>query len=448
MQLRSSGSSRGRLMYQSRAQKRRFRNFKFCSHGKSTFGTRERVRRAQQQKHDYFISDRGRPHARREPSFVVEGSVAVSSVMFLNLADTASAVSWAAQAANATRTKSGLPTGNHNMWFFGVSLELLGTFVNVVGKQCIRYAQLSDHPIFWLVGVVLWSLVYPLFDIAALSYAPESTVFSVDGMIVVWNVVLAPHVLGEPVTRSKLYGSAVVTIGTIGAGAFGSHQESASNTAEYMALLTTPSALFYYVLFVGLVGYGVVLQRRLDPNSRLGGLVQGVLAGWCGGCAFFLKVLIEFVREGAWSSGWAWIFLLATCGYQLAAVVLLSIAMRRHEAMFLIPIYEGTLVLNGSIAGYLVMRDYASESTLSSVIYWCWIMVILTGLYLLVWWPAHRLGDGDEPVPWLAWTLRPPPTKHGQEPASDPHPQPGGQPASSSSTLKAVTIDESTPLRP
>ena len=285
--------------------------------------------------------------------------------------DPTSAIHWAAEAANATRTQTGLPRVEANsLWFFGVSLELLGTFVNVVGKQCIRYAQLTDRSIFWLVGVVLWSLVYPLFDIAALSYAPESTVFSVDGMIVVWNVVLAPHVLGEPVTRSKFWASMVVTLGTIGAGAFGSHTESANTTHEYMQLLKTPGAVAYYFLFAFVMIYGTIQSRRLEPYSRVGGFVQGVVAGWCGGCAFFLKVLIQFVREGKWAGGWPWFFLFATCTYQLSAVVLLSIAMRRHEAMFLIPIYEGTVVLNGSIAGYLVLRDYQGADPLTNMVYW------------------------------------------------------------------------------
>ena len=55
----------------------------------------------------------------------------------------------------------------------------------------------------------------------------------------------------------------------------------------------------YYVLFCCVVGFGFLQMRKHDPGSKLGGLYQGVLAGWFGGCAFFLKVLIQFVREDA-----------------------------------------------------------------------------------------------------------------------------------------------------
>ena len=47
--------------------------------------------------------------------------------------------------------------------------------------------------------------------------------------------------------------------------------------------------------------------------------------------------------------GWPWFFLFATLHAIVSGATL---------DMFLIPIYEGTVVLNGSIAGYLVLRDY------------------------------------------------------------------------------------------
>ena len=226
-------------------------------------------------------------------------------------------------------------------WGMGILLELLGTGVNVLGKQCVRYAQLTGRINVWLLGVLLFSVIYPFFDVLALSYAPESTVFAVDGMIVVWNVLLAPYTLGEPVTRSKFIAAMVVTAGTLGAGAFGSKRDAAKTSAGYLSLLCKPSAIFYYVLACAVAGGAYYLCRRYDPRSRVGGLWQGVLAGWCAGCAFFLKVLLTFVHEGAWASAWLYIFALLSISYQCAAVLGLSIALRRHEAVYIIPIYEG-----------------------------------------------------------------------------------------------------------
>lgn len=294
-----------------------------------------------------------------------------------------------------------------HLWGLGIILELLGTIFNVAGKQCIRYAQTSGKIAFWFAGVMLWSVVYPVFDISALNFAPESTVFSVDGMIVVWNIALAPYTLREPVTRSKLTAALVVTIGTIGAGSFGSHSDSAASSDDYMALLRSPGALVYYLLFILVVGGCYVLMRRHDPRSKVGGLLMGVLAGWFGGCGFFLKVLIQFVRDDAWGSAWLYIFAVLTFSYMACAVYAVSLALRRHEAVYIIPIYEGVLIVNGAVNGYLVLRDGNASSTIFNGLYWCSVLTILLGLYLIVWWPTRLLGDGEERVRYLDFLMRP-----------------------------------------
>ena len=201
-----------------------------------------------------------------------------------------------------------VPALHGHLWGLGILLELFGTLFNVFGKQSIRYAQISGKSSFWFIGVMLWSVVYPVFDVAALNFTPSSTVFSVDGMIVVWNIALAPYTLREPITRAKLTVALVVTCGTLGAGAFGSHEDTAGTSEDYMELLCSFSAMVYYVLFVVVVGVVMYQMRRFHPASQLGGLLQGVLAGWFGGGTFFVKVLIQYVREDAWDSGWLYFF--------------------------------------------------------------------------------------------------------------------------------------------
>ena len=71
-------------------------------------------------------------------------------------------------------------------------------------------------------------------------------------------------------------------------------------------------------LFFLVVGCCTGLLRKHDPRSRVGGLLQGVLAGWFGGCAFFTKVLIMFVREDAVYSPWLYIFGILTFGCELS----------------------------------------------------------------------------------------------------------------------------------
>lgn len=326
-----------------------------------------------------------------------------------------SASGWAAAAAGGRRIllEGVLPNPKYAL---GIASELVGTLFNVSGKQLVRYAALTGRNWPLLIGVLLWEGVYPLFDMVALLLAPESTVLSVDGMIVVWNIILAPYTLGEPITLSKLVAASVVTLGTAGAGVFGSKGERERTSGEYLQLLGQPNSIVYYCIWLLIVLSSAALLHRYELRSRVSGLWQGVLAGWFGGSAFILKVVLEYVKEGEWWSGYLWAFVALFGLYVSCAILMLSFALKRHESTFIIPIYEGTVVLNGAINGYLVLNDYEGEAYRWQIAtYWMSILVILFGLYLLVWWPAGVLGDGDAVVRWMNHHLRRPPGPTGRE---------------------------------
>ena len=102
-------------------------------------------------------------------------------------------------------------------------------------------------------------------------------------------------------------------------------------------LMRSPGALVYYLLFILVVGGCYVLMRRHDPRSKVGGLLMGVLAGWFGGCGFFLKVLIQFVRDDAWGSAWLYIFAVLTFSYMACAVYAVSLALRESASSTISP---------------------------------------------------------------------------------------------------------------
>jgi drug/metabolite transporter (DMT)-like permease len=341
-------------------------------------------------------------------------------------------------------------------WALGICLELTGTLLNASGKQSIKYALLTRRHAYWVLGVLLFSVLYPFLDILALNFAPASLVFSFDGMIVVWNVLLAPYTLGEPVTRSKLTAALVVTTGTICAGAFGSKAESVQTPEGYLLLLGTPSAIAFYVIYVALSLSGLFLARSIEPSGRVGGLVQSMLAGWIAGIGFPLKVCVQLVRVGAPWGPMLYLLLLLTASAQILAIYGLTYALRRHEATFVVPIYEGTMIFAAGVSGYAVLEDYRTLPVWSCVLYWVSITILLLGLYLITFWPHTLLGDGDARVPWLSCLLRdrPPVLGHVVGTSSPPADEPprGGLPevAGGGALLKgsadAKLLDETTSL--
>ena len=80
----------------------------------------------------------------------------------------------------------------------------------------------------------------------------------------------------------------------------------------------------------------------------------------------------------------------------------------RHEALFLIPIYEGTIVFQSALAGTLVNRDYVGREGVLIFFYFFSLVIIGCGLYLIIIWPGWCI-DGDALVPMFNRCLRPQP---------------------------------------
>jgi len=182
-------------------------------------------------------------------------------------------------------------------WYAGVLLELTGTLFNVLSKHAFRHAAVTGIWWWYLAGFAGWYLVYPALDILALNFASTSVVFAVDGMIVVWNIFLAPWTLSEPVTVARLTAAATITLGTIGAGAFGSHSEPEQTAESYFKAFSSDTAIAYFVS-LPIVAVGIYLIReRYAKGTRKHGFWTGVLGGWFGGCGIFQKAALVFIKQ-------------------------------------------------------------------------------------------------------------------------------------------------------
>merc|ERR1711988_1160531 len=181
-----------------------------------------------------------------------------------------------------------------NLWFLGVFMELLGTFAGIAGKQMFRHAAVSGEKKFYAYGFVMVVLVYPTLDIFALEFAAQTVVSTVTGMVVVWNILLAPCTLGEDMTTKRISSAVVIMLGIVGAGSFGPHYEIVRSPEEELTqMFATGGAIAYYLLlftFLGL-GYGVVLKNEtwMPKQSLRNGALQGALAGSINGNAFVVK---------------------------------------------------------------------------------------------------------------------------------------------------------------
>lgn len=287
-------------------------------------------------------------------------------------------------------------------------MELSGTLINVAGKQCFRIAgkekgKPNVSTAWYSFGLFLIIIVYGIFNNIAVQYAPNSVVSAVDGMIIVWNILLAPMTLGEALTVSRAVGVLLITAGTfLSSTVFGNHESKIITMSDYLVMLLSIEAVVYYIVGIGLVCLAMILTIWKYPSetSRVGGATMSALGGWlAGNGAIFEKVMwAHDSGEEKLAPHYVMAALyVATCAAGLGA---LMVAMRHHEALFCLPIYESALIVGAASGGYAILKEYAAEgNTPFRIMGFCSSLgVLLFGLYLIVFWPTKLLGDGDREI--------------------------------------------------
>ena len=103
----------------------------------------------------------------------------------------------------------------------GIFIAVGSSIVGTLGKQLLRYAELQRQSGgAWagkaqVLGVLGQMVLSPLLDIVALGFAPQTVLAPFNGLTLVWNTLLAPVVLGESLSRSRVGSCVVITAGMV-----------------------------------------------------------------------------------------------------------------------------------------------------------------------------------------------------------------------------------------
>jgi hypothetical protein len=254
----------------------------------------------------------------------------------------------------------------------GIGLDAVATLTGAVGKMMLRHAAVSGNFWFYPCGLFFTAFIDPIFDVAAYSFAAGSVVTACAGLVIVWTVIFAPCTLGEPLTRARAAAAVLIVAGTVGTGVFGTRLEVDHTAQEYIALFTRPAACYYYALLAA----AIVALLRLSAasgNPRLSGFYLSAVAGLVAGNTFTLKAAVEMM-ECAGPSGSAPcqespftsppFYLLGLCSLFSSggSLLLLAYAERATEALPAITVFEGFLIMSGSISGNLVLAEAEGQT--------------------------------------------------------------------------------------
>lgn len=287
----------------------------------------------------------------------------------------------------------------NDLWFVGVLLDAVATLAGTGGKQLLRFAVVTKNPWYYPLGLVCTAMIDPAFDISAYGFAAQSIIAPMAGMVVVWNVLIAPCTLGERLTPSRLRGAGCIVVGTMCVGIFGNHNEHDRTAEEYLVLFSSPLALMYYLAFT--VWTAICCYYWKYGSPFVSGFFCGALGGALAGNMFTTKAVVEMAKcvmshddDDPCSAAactfnpflTVYPYLFATVSLTLACVSLymLAIGLRSFEALYMITVFEGFMIISGSISGNLVLYEMEGQPAWVLMLYCCSIGFILLGLYILL----------------------------------------------------------------
>lgn len=167
-------------------------------------------------------------------------------------------------------------------WIAGILLDFAATLAGTLGKHLFRLGALNapDGCRWYTIGVLLAVVVDPVLDMLAFSMSSQTIVSACVGFVVMWNVLLAPTLLGERLTRLRVIACILILIGTVLVGVFGPHEERTRSEEEYFALLGSPSALVYLFIISNFVAFAWWRWSQTGAHARIwGAILGGSLAG-------------------------------------------------------------------------------------------------------------------------------------------------------------------------
>lgn len=339
------------------------------------------------------------------------------------------------------------------LWILGVLGALLGTFLSTLGLglQKLTHEKLKaagrtnenycKHPA-WLLGLGCL-VVDAILDVWTFGLAPASLLAPLASMVLVWNTITAPCLVGERLTKRGLLGTATIIAGSICATAYSQHSTPSYTQEDFDRRWRSPEVIIYEVIvlltFTGgqltlryvrkkaqegfdelvetsIDSSGVVLEGEevdaaapdadlddamtlhLQEGTRLYNIAQFVyamLAGLLGGQSImFAKTVVELLKTtffgpdgsfvyNAFASWQFYLFLLALATILVTQTQVLNMALHNFDALNVIPIFITFYQVFGIFGGAIYYEEFASFGVEQAVLFPVGCCISFCGIIVL-----------------------------------------------------------------
>lgn len=278
----------------------------------------------------------------------------------------------------------------------GVFFEVVATLLRVVGNQLVTHsARLKDERRAWrtkVAGLAITTVLVPMADATAYALAPQSMVAPLNGLDIVWNSCSAPYTLGERLTMRHVMGTTLVFGGAFSAALLGPHREEAVTLQALRDFYFSARFAAYAMAFAcGLAASATVLRMRpKGVKSHARGIALGTTAGAIVGNMYFtahaLGLLRASMESREWSAWTHWLPYAVTAmavATALANVPLMTRGLEEYEALFMVPIFEGSHICVACISGQILRSEMSGAPAWRLTAYWLSISTIVVGLLVV-----------------------------------------------------------------
>jgi len=284
----------------------------------------------------------------------------------------------------------------------GLVVGLIGTMIGSFAKIFLKKAhnlEKDNGPVALVrfnrgVGCV-GMIVNPLVDLLAFAVGTTSVVSVTAGPSVLFNLMLAPLMLNEKWSKLDVLGAVVVTVGMVGVSVSANDDPPAITAFPQVYDLFSTARFQYFA--IGYSIWGTILVLFMALGTFWSKLAWGALGGTVGGVFFLAKCFTTFFEFGSapWVHWETYLISLGAILTPLGGALLMNAALRRYDAMYVVPTYQALLVLIGSSSGAIFFDEYSGMTLDSIIIFGVSVCVTVLGIVCCLY--ANMSSNKSEP---------------------------------------------------
>lgn len=295
----------------------------------------------------------------------------------------------------------------YGLWVAGFTISVVFSILNSIGINLQKYSLQANakevtkrvsccQPI-WMLGFIL-ICTGSLLDFVAFGMAPQSLLAPLAALSLVWNLIIAPIIHKETITRHNLIATAIIFLGVTMTVIFAGHSTPSYDLDDLLQLYCKPIMFLYIasiIIFVACLWQAKTRIERtgVGVNELYHVICYGGIAGSFGGQSVLLaKSVVELIKTALWGSGtmnafkhyetYVMIGGLATC--LICQITTLNGGLERFDALVMVPVYQSFWILTSVLGGIIYFEEYISMTPFQALMFTAGSSITLFGIYYLL----------------------------------------------------------------